>query len=759
MEQHHIHRQTIELHVPREEGTETLRAQTADAIEAAFLQCFDEVVARVVGPRSVHLSQLTLDLGRLDALDAPELVPEVLEKALESALEKALEEGTIAEMEDTPDAWRTFLNTGNLPWDAPERNLSTIQQLFAEHGRLPRTLEHLCTDSTALLRVLRHMPDATLLSAWLGLLPHPLSHQALTALLQALPSTEASRLAFWQAVLRLGHTPGPESARLATLAADLLRQVPGTWQQKSLPKDWPTASGPAQAHTWETLAPKATTSPKPTQTALIDWLSIWQDLLKGPIAEVPHLQKILEHLRAGKPHLLGTPLQRSLADLSVLVQGRLRQRQRQQRGLTAEVLSTLQRLIDALSATDEAYWQPLRTALHEAIPGFRQHHADHEHHTTMEWLRATLAWLPPVADHPLVAPWRAWAYRTGQLTAAQWQQQHAELLNASPLGSLLRQWTTDPKATGTILPGLQPLANWARHILHPWPSPPPTAPSALVDGWQAYVQQGQPLSTTALQALSEPDQATVQAWLRHSPLPNLEHILPLMAANPIPEAGPAHQQLREWLHLHQHVPESQVQQELRPELHYLQQEIQQHLKPSAERPKKVAEGLPEYYLNTGGLVLLWPFIRPLFTHLQLIDAEAKFISPEHQAKAVMVLYTLATGLHSAAEPELPLCKVLAGLPAEAPVPVTWEPTEADLAEMEQLLTSALQPSERLSSSGTASFRGNFLLREAVLRSPSPNWVLDVERKPYDLLLSSLPWQWSIIKLPWLPEIIHVTWGG
>lgn len=37
------------------------------------------------------------------------------------------------------------------------------------------------------------------------------------------------------------------------------------------------------------------------------------------------------------------------------------------------------------------------------------------------------------------------------------------------------------------------------------------------------------------------------------------------------------------------------------------------------------------------------------------------------------------------------------------------------------------------------------------------WILSVERKAYDVLLESLPWNCSMLRTPWMDLLLMVDW--
>jgi hypothetical protein len=50
-----------------------------------------------------------------------------------------------------------------------------------------------------------------------------------------------------------------------------------------------------------------------------------------------------------------------------------------------------------------------------------------------------------------------------------------------------------------------------------------------------------------------------------------------------------------------------------------------------------------------------------------------------------------------------------------------------------------------------------LQREGKLVQQDKDWVLQVEQKPFDMVLASLPWSIGIIKNTWMEGMLWVEW--
>lgn len=81
----------------------------------------------------------------------------------------------------------------------------------------------------------------------------------------------------------------------------------------------------------------------------------------------------------------------------------------------------------------------------------------------------------------------------------------------------------------------------------------------------------------------------------------------------------------------------------------------------------------------------------------------------------------------------------------------------DIPEAEGLLQAVLgHAAGRLGDDGTF-LRQAFLQRPGLLSARPGAWVLQVKRRPVDLVLDGLPWSWSWIRLPWMDDLVQVVW--
>lgn len=209
--------------------------------------------------------------------------------------------------------------------------------------------------------------------------------------------------------------------------------------------------------------------------------------------------------------------------------------------------------------------------------------------------------------------------------------------------------------------------------------------------------------------------------------------------------------------------------ELERERDFVIDEIQEVEEPKAEEPivkkpkrKKRVEAPPPpkieepLRLYNAGLVLLWPYFSRLFGVFKLTQGK-NFVSEEAQFKAVHLLQYIATGKTEAPENELVLNKIICNLPLTTPVPLSVEFTEEELKMADGLLIGAAGNWPKMKTMQPPAFRASFLMREGTLVEEEDKWLIQINKKAFDVLLKSLPWGFNFIKLPWLEKFISVEW--
>ena len=164
------------------------------------------------------------------------------------------------------------------------------------------------------------------------------------------------------------------------------------------------------------------------------------------------------------------------------------------------------------------------------------------------------------------------------------------------------------------------------------------------------------------------------------------------------------------------------------------------------------------FVDDAGLVLLWPFLTHYFDRVGLLE-DGQFTSREAAARGVMLLHYMATTNTETEEPRLTLPKLLCGVPFSTPVTPRIALTEMEETVSEELLNVVCQNWPALRNSSVEALRETFLLRDGSLSWLEERiWVLTVAAKPFDMLLTQLPWTISTFKTPLMEHAMMVQWG-
>ena len=157
-----------------------------------------------------------------------------------------------------------------------------------------------------------------------------------------------------------------------------------------------------------------------------------------------------------------------------------------------------------------------------------------------------------------------------------------------------------------------------------------------------------------------------------------------------------------------------------------------------------------------GVVLLNSYFLILFERLKLVE-DNSFVSDEARLDAIHYLQYIVTGMTKTEESFLALNKVLCGVSLSQPIREEIQMLSEHKHLIEGLIEAGIGYWSAIGATSIQGFRGNWLVRNGVLREEEDRWSLIVEKRPYDILMLKSPFSFSIIKLPWMPKPLHVTW--
>lgn len=163
-----------------------------------------------------------------------------------------------------------------------------------------------------------------------------------------------------------------------------------------------------------------------------------------------------------------------------------------------------------------------------------------------------------------------------------------------------------------------------------------------------------------------------------------------------------------------------------------------------------AEGI---HIPNAGAVLLAPFLAMLFERAGLASGREM----RDSGGAIALAHFLATGEEGPAEFQVPLAKVLCGVPLEQAVELPSVLPAAWKDEADSLLRSAIGHWSALKDTSIGGLREGFLQRPGKLTLRPADWLLQVEQRAYDMLLQQLPWSYGFVKLPWMERVLRTEW--
>lgn len=172
--------------------------------------------------------------------------------------------------------------------------------------------------------------------------------------------------------------------------------------------------------------------------------------------------------------------------------------------------------------------------------------------------------------------------------------------------------------------------------------------------------------------------------------------------------------------------------------------------------EQARESTMPIHVKNAGLVLMQGFIGTYFRRLGLVQGNA-FVDEQAQRQAVHHLQYLATGLAGAEEQHLVLNKLLCGLPPSSPIELSIELSPEAKQMGDSLIEAMIGHWKAIGSSSIEGFRGNWLVRNGLLRPGDDRWELVIEKRAYDLLLQRAPFSYQLVNFHWMAQPIYVTW--
>jgi len=195
-------------------------------------------------------------------------------------------------------------------------------------------------------------------------------------------------------------------------------------------------------------------------------------------------------------------------------------------------------------------------------------------------------------------------------------------------------------------------------------------------------------------------------------------------------------------------------------LSLIQEQIGQLVPAEKPAPPALSASDAVTYVDNAGLILLHPFLFPLFQELGWVDPVG-FVQENLHQRAVLLTQYLARPSDIIPEYQLRLNKLLCGYPLESTLPLSLDEEASRLQEKAaQLLQTVIRQwtfNGQPVNHHIQHLRDSFLLRRGKLIRREHDWLLQVEQKAFDVMLNGLPWNMRMIQLPWMKEVLWVEW--
>ena len=162
------------------------------------------------------------------------------------------------------------------------------------------------------------------------------------------------------------------------------------------------------------------------------------------------------------------------------------------------------------------------------------------------------------------------------------------------------------------------------------------------------------------------------------------------------------------------------------------------------------------YIRNAGLVIAWPYLNTLFDKCGYLEGN-KFKDIESRDRAVMLSQYLVVGTDAILEEDLPLNKLLLGIPLIEFVDTSLSLTDFEKSMTESLLQGIIANWTTLGNTSIQGLRETFLNREGALVKKEMDYKLKVKTETFDVLIPTIPWNISMIQTSFMNFRLLVEW--
>ena len=173
--------------------------------------------------------------------------------------------------------------------------------------------------------------------------------------------------------------------------------------------------------------------------------------------------------------------------------------------------------------------------------------------------------------------------------------------------------------------------------------------------------------------------------------------------------------------------------------------------------KRVSDVKDGLLISNCGLIIFWPFLYLFFKRMGLIHNE-KFKDKLSISKALISTNFFVTGISESdsIDDDLILNKILCGVELDFVLDSSISLNSAEINICNSLMKNIISQWGKIKS--TDSLREWFLVRQGVLTENDNSYVINVNKKPQDLLLKELPWKLNMISSKLIKKRIKIIWN-
>jgi Contractile injection system tape measure protein len=179
---------------------------------------------------------------------------------------------------------------------------------------------------------------------------------------------------------------------------------------------------------------------------------------------------------------------------------------------------------------------------------------------------------------------------------------------------------------------------------------------------------------------------------------------------------------------------------------------------SAKPETNIGETEPgKISIPNAGLLLFHPYLVYVFSELNWLTADKKFVNRKVQQKAILFLQYIINEKSRQAEHRLVLNKLICGWPIHMPLKNSCNLSALEKAAASDLVESLKEHWTVVKNTSTPGLIQSFVFRPGLIQKTQNGFLVQVERRTIDILLDSLPFGLTIIKFPWNEYIINTEW--